>query len=174
MVPQTLKCRSPRIPFQFPHPLQVPAFHPPEALLRLGQQPQGFEGRGAAQGIGGVGMPVVEGQARGLAAEGLVDFLGAGRHRQGQESSGYSLGEADEVGRSSRPVAGKPLPGASESHHHLIPDGQDPVLAKQEFHLAQVRPPAHPHAPGSLDEWFHDHGPVAIPILPQQVFEVLQ
>ena len=132
-----------------------------ELLEALGvglEQIQAGQGRCTSQGIGGEAVAVEEGGLRPFADEPLVEALAGHRCPHWQEATGEAFGECHQVGLNASPAAGKEIPGAAEACEHLIGDQQGAGGLDPLGYGPQEGRSHHPHAAGTLDQGFEDHG----------------
>ena len=105
----------------------------------------GADRRRAAERVPGVG----ETAGVGALAEGLGDGLGHDHAAEGHVAGVHALGEAEQVGGHVPVVGREPRTGATEAHHHLVEDQQDPVLVAELAHAGQVGVGRDEHAVGA-------------------------
>ena len=125
-----------------------------EAFL-LFENFQAGEGGGAAEGIGGVGVSVVEG-VFGRAEKGVVDFAGGQGGGEGEVAAGNSFGEAEEIRDDFLVLAGEHFPGAPEAGHHLVENEMDVVCGAPSPQGCEGAGWPWAHLVDSLDEGLDD------------------
>ena len=136
----------------------MPGGHAAKSMLCLFQQFHRCQCRSAANGVGTVGVSVIQGLVWGVAVKSFVHFFRTHCCSQGGKTPGEAFGQADQVGSGAGFAAGKPLPGASKADHHLVINYQDAVVLQQFFQAQQEGAAAQAHSCCALDQRFQDHG----------------
>lgn len=120
---------------------------------------EGGEGGGAADGVPGVGVAVVEGAvAVAEVAEGVVDSVFDDGGAKGHGAAGEGFADADEVGVDAGVVVGEAFAGTAEAHGDFVDDEQDVVLFAAVGELLEVAGGVDFHAGGAEAEGFEDDG----------------
>ena len=100
---------------------------------------EGSEGGGAADGVAGVGVAVVEGAvAVAEVGEGVVDGVFDEGGAEGHGAAGEGFADADEVGVDAGVVVGEAFAGSAEAHGNFVDDEQDVVLLAAVGELLEV------------------------------------
>ena len=127
---------------------------------------EGGEGGGAADGVPGVGVAVVEGAvAVAEVGEGVVDGVFDEGGAEGHGAAGEGFADADEVGVDAGVVVGEAFAGAAEAHGDFVDDEQDVVFLAAVGELLEVAGGVDFHAGGAEAEGFEDDGSELVGVL---------
>ena len=114
--------------------------------------------RAAGQGVARVGMGVQEAARHFIVVERLVNVVARQGNGQRQVTSGYALGQTQDVRADIRLFACQKTPGAAESDRYFVGDQMHIVAIAQLSDFAQKTRVVHGHAASGLNQGFDNEG----------------